>query len=352
VFPHGRAYSQSKLQAHFSKVLLHNPWYDNSVPSLLYEKEGKVLGFIGVVARPMLVGAKVVRVAASNHFMVDPCARCGMAGVELLSNLFAGAQDLTIAEAGDDSRRLWEALGGRTSFGRSLFWTRILRIGAYTLHRFSRENSPLAWIGRPISGVIDNIAARVGHGPLRQLPQVPEKELSEKDLLTCLSQYPSSASLRPIYDDHSLRWLLTVLDQKKMIGGLRKVAVHDNRQMIGWYVYYLSPGAVSTVLQIQAVPDRFDQVFRHLCYHAWRQGSIALTGRLEPRFTKELSRNHCFLHWRSWMLVHSRNPAMLSAFESGNAVFTALEGEWWISIEGEQPDDPARQRAATSSERK
>jgi hypothetical protein len=206
----------------------------------------------------------------------------------------------------------------------------------------SRKHVPLAWSGKPISQLIDVLSARIGPFRLSQGPELFEKELSDKELLTCLSQLPASTSLRPIYDEYSLNWLVAVLREKKTLGNLRKVAVYGSKhELIGWYIYYLHAHAVSTVLHINAAPGRLDHVFRHLCRHAWQGDSIALTGRLEPQFTKEFSRNLCLLHWRSWMLAHSRNPSLLAAIDSGNAFFTALEGEWWISIEGEQPGGPA-----------
>jgi len=147
-------------------------------------------------------------------------------------------------------------------------------------------------------------------------------------------------ALRPQYDEYSLNWLLTVLAEKQLLGRLRNVAVRGNlREIIGWYIYYLNVGGVSTVLQLNAAPAHVDRVFQHLCYHSWRHGSIALTGRLAPRFMKHLCDNHCALHWRSWMLVHSRNSKILEALDNPETSFTPLEGESWISVDGEIPDN-------------
>jgi hypothetical protein len=87
---------------------------------------------------------------------------------------------------------------------------------------------------------------------------------------------------------------------------------------------------------------RLDEVLNHISYHARRNGSIALTGRMQPAFTKEYSTNQCFLHWRSWMLLHSRDPKILESVENQDAFLTTLEGESWISIEGELADTDSR----------
>ena len=343
VFPQGRQYSQARLQARFNRVLLQNPWHDPSIPSLIYEQEGRIVGFLGVVVRPMMLGNVPLRVAVSNHFMVDPDSRSTKAGLSLLSKLFAGSQDLAIAESGDSSRKIWEMLGGRTSLSYSLYWTRLLRPARYVLYQLGRKAlpRPLDWLSRPFCNVADAIVTRVRQSPLYQQPQPAEEELSTKELIECVKRFSKTSALRPSYDEDSLNWLLETLGEKRVLGSLRKAVVRGERnEIIGWYIYYLNVTGVSTVLQIWSSPGRLDQILDHLCYHAWRRGSIALTGRLQPRFTKEYGANQCFLHWRAWMLVYSRDPKILEAVDHQDAFFTPLEGESWISVEGEIPDVP------------
>lgn len=341
VFSQGRQYSQSRLQARFNKILLQNPWYDPSIPSLVYEQEGRIVGFLGIVVRPMLLGSTPLRVAVSNHFMVDPDSRSTKAGLSLLSKLFGGPQDLAIAESGESSRKIWEALGGHTSLGYSLYWTRLLRPARYGLYQLERKALPgqLGLVGRPFCNLADAIVTRIKPSPLYQRPQPAEEELSSKGLLECMVRFSKPSALRPSYDECSLDWLLAVLAEKRELGTLRKAVVRgEQNKILGWYIYHLNTGGVSNVLQIWASPGGLSQVLDHLCYHAWRRGSIALTGRLQPRFAREYGPNHCFLHWRSWMLVHSRDPKILEAVDHQDAFFTSLEGESWISVEGEVPD--------------
>jgi hypothetical protein len=344
VFPIGRHYSWSRLHARFRRVLFQNPWCDDTIPSLLYEKDGKLLGFLGVVVRRMLLGTEIVRVAVSNHFMVEPSARATGAGIELLHRHFSGKQDLSVAESGDASRRIWEGVGGQTSFGYSLHWIRILRPARYCLYQLEKKriSRTLAWMFGPLCTGVDALAVRIPQGPFYQTAQAEEEELSESDLVHCLAGFPKPTALRPYYDENSLRWLLAVLAEKRLLGILRKVGMRDQQGAIsGWYIYYLDRQGVSTVLQLNAIPGCFDHVFQHLCHHAWRHGSIAVTGRLEPRFTKDLCGNQCMLRWRSWMLVHSRSPRIIEALHTKETFFSSLEGESWISVDGEPADKPS-----------
>ena len=236
VFHHGHQYSSARLSVRFSRVLLENPWYDPSISSVVYERDGKVCGFLGLVVRPMLLGSEVIRVATSNHFMVDASARRWMAGLELMRHLFAGPQDLTIAEAGDDSRKLWEALGGRTSFARSLFWTRVLRPAQYALYQLRKRGMrpDLSWALRLPCGVFDALAFRMLQSPLYQPPKNPGEEASEQALVGCLSQVKKRNALSPLYDEYSLKWLLAILSEKKLLGTLRKVIVRGSqREIVG-----------------------------------------------------------------------------------------------------------------------
>lgn len=343
VFPQGRQYSRDRLYARFDKVLLRNPWCDPSIPSLVYELKGRLVGFLGTVVRPMWLGAEPLRAAVCNHFMVDPDARFTRAGFELLSKHFAGVQDLSIAEAGDSSRKIWEALGGGISFSRSLHWTRLLRPAHYSLHQLETKAfaSPLSWVVRPFCSAIDACAARIRQSPLFQFPQPAEEELSEQDLLACIARFTKPSSLRPHYDERSLHWLLSLVAEKRLLGTLRKSLVRgDGGEIVGWYIYYLNPGKVSTVVQICASPGRIHEVLTRLSYHAWRGGSIALSGRLDPRFAKTFCDDQCLLHCRSWMLVHARNPKILKCLDYGkDTFFTSLEGEFWISVEEELWDN-------------
>jgi len=84
-------------------------------------------------------------------------------------------------------------------------------------------------------------------------------------------------------------------------------------------------------------------VLAHLFAHAWRRGAAAIEGRMEPRFSRELSRQHCsFLVPGLFVMAHSRNSELIGALGAGDAFFSRLEGEWWTSFSGEAP--PARQR--------
>jgi hypothetical protein len=101
---------------------------------------------------------------------------------------------------------------------------------------------------------------------------------------------------------------------------------------LGWYLYYAEPGGIGEVVQIAARDGSVDDVLDHLFYDAWRHGVVALSGQLQPRLLRALSDRSClFRHGGAWMLVHARDPELISVIHRGDAFLTRLDGEWWIN---------------------
>src|SRR5690349_11640691 len=131
------------LERYFHEVFFHNPWWDSSIASLVYE-EGQhgVVGFLGVVPRPMSVNGKPIQAAFGSSFVVHPKNR-GLAGLKLLVAFFEGKQDLAMTDTSNQlNQQIWVRLGGSTSAAHGLKWARPLRLGLYGLSmllRFGKE---------------------------------------------------------------------------------------------------------------------------------------------------------------------------------------------------------------------
>jgi hypothetical protein len=166
-------------------------------------------------------------------------------------------------------------------------------------------------------------------------PAIERRELEPAVLLSHMADVLHDIDLRPIYDLDSLTWLLGEASDKTSLGTLRARVVCRNGIPIGWYLYYLRPGAASEVLQIAARKGAFDVVLRCLLEEAKAGGASALRGRLDPRYLEELSVRHCWMRREgSAVLVHSRRPDVLDAIQRGSALLSRLEGEWWLRFRG------------------
>lgn len=337
VFGRRKGVSQPDLHSRFDEILFNNPWYDDGLPSLVYEDSaGGIVGFLGVVPRTMSYGGAPVKVAVSTQFMVEPDKRSSLAALQLLKSFLMGSQDLSIVDGATDSvRKLWEGLGGQSSHLHNIHWTHPLRPVRYVRHLLHGRSAsrPLAWLLTPFCGALDALATRMRKSPFyEKAPTDSGEDLRVDTIVESLPRFLKDTSLRPHYDQRSLAWLLDQAAEKGSPAPLRKVGVlRGKAELLGWYLYYVNPGKVSQVVQIVATQRSIDDVLAHLFYDAWSRGVVAVSGRLEPRFTRNLWDNRCLFHCCGPLtLVHSRDPELARAILTGDAFLTRLEAEWWM----------------------
>lgn len=325
-------------RAYFTRVFLDNPSCDPALPSLVYtDRDGRVIGFLGVVPRHMTIHGRRIVAAISSQFIVAPSPQTGLVALQLASAFLNGPQDLSISdEANDTSRRIWEGLGGATALWHSLYWTRPLRP--------ARLAASLVW-NRPGFGLLARMAApfvsladTFAAGLINRVPHAgPDGEAAEalnsRTMLAAMPRCAPSTPLRVDYDERTLAWLLTLAARRKRTGALRASVVRDHDRVVGWYLYHLDTDRTATVLQVAAEQDRTGDVLDRLFAHAFADGAIAASGRVDARDVHALTDRHCVLHRRGpWVLVKARHRELLRPFETGEASFTRFDGEWCLGF--------------------
>src|SRR5580658_3470546 len=189
-----------------------NPWVDSSFPSLVDEtRNGRIVGFLSVITRPMSLRGEPIRAAFGGNFVVHPEARTALSGMRLLKTYLAGKQDLSLTDsANDQSRRLLNGYGFSTILPFSLHWARPLRPSEYALYAiyhmgWPRLSACLKFAAKPFCSAADSMAAKLSSSPFRQtVPSLQAAELDVETLLACLDEFRSGYSLWPHYDSHSL----------------------------------------------------------------------------------------------------------------------------------------------------
>jgi hypothetical protein len=335
----GRLQSRDLLPDYFEQIFFHNPWYDEEIASLVYEDAGgKIVGFLGVTPRPMLMQRHPIRMAISLHYMVEPESRTSLAGIHLLKAFFAGPQDLSLTDgAGKVGRKVWEGVGGMTTYLYSQRWARILKPSQFVVSQLAKR-IPFA----TLASVLTPLCRLLDAGTTRLVPKYfpklnskhSEEELDTRTLLTYLPQLAGNRTIQPVYDDYSLQWVLNHARQMHLYGTLQRVLVRDQSgEVMGWYLYYLKSDDTSTVIQIVARKNSFNEILDHLFEHARRHGATALIGRLEAQYIQELSDKYCwFDRFSGWTLIHSKNSELLHAIQRGDAFLSRLEGEWCLQF--------------------
>ncbi len=336
-YPEHRWASQAACESYFQEMLFDNPWRDREFPSWVAEEDGRICGFYGVMPRPMLLRGRPIRVAVTCQFMVDPDPRYSLTALQLAKACLSGPQDLTLADGAHDlSQRIWTGIGGTAPLLYCLHWTRLLRPARYLLSLVEERAAvpvPLTLAARPLGALVDELAARLPPNRFyREEGELAEDALDPAAMLAHLPEVFDGNALQPVYDAHSLAWLLEQTARKTRHGSLRARAVIDGeRRLIGWYLYYIRAGGVSEVVQLAARNGSFGRVLQRLLADAWRHGAAAVRGRLDPRYAQELSHRHCWLRREgSWTLVHSRHADVMAAIHQGSAFLSRLEGEWWL----------------------
>ncbi len=333
-FPFDPPPAPDSLEKDFAEVFLDNPWADSELPSLVYDDgQGRVIGFLGVVPRPMTLGGMPILTAATSRLMVEP-ERRGLAALRLVQAFFAGSQDLSLADvATNESRVLWERLGGATAVPYSLEWFRPLAPAGATLGWLAHvaRSDALELAARSVGRVLDAALLRLG-GDLfrRRRPRAAAEPISDDELLRSLDTTDAAAVLRPRYDTVTLEWLLWMLG--RTLRNISKALVRDGDQVIGWYVYGVKQHRIAQVVRATAAPGRLNDVLGCLFDDAMSQGAVAVAGRLEPKQLGELDDRLCVLRRAPWILVHSRSRPILDVVARGDAVLSRMEGEWWMPL--------------------
>jgi hypothetical protein len=233
------------------------------------------------------------------------------------------------------SRRAWEASGGLALPLYGLQWRRLLRPARCALGRLpGMAGRVAAMVAAPMAIAADAYATRrMGLGRKSALLAQP---LTATSLFNALETFAAGYELRPRYDVPALEWLLARARARPRHGELQAQLLRQGGRIAGWFLYYLN-GSTSRVLQLAARPGREEAVLAHLFDHAWRRGSAAIEGRMEPRFSRELSRQHgSFLVPGLFVVAHSRSSELLGALGAGDAFFSRLEGESWRLPSGEE----------------
>ncbi len=341
VFRHTNTPAPESLAAYFAEIYLNNPWRDETINSLVYEHDGIILGFLGAIPFPMTLNGNHIQAVIGGNYMIDPEHPNPLAGVKILKKLMSGTQDITYSDtATATARKIWEGLSSESIQLYSMQWLKILRPAQFAVSMATRKTllSLLATLVKPFSFVTDKSLTAIPNSPFHlKKSNLYSEELSINQLLGAIHRVSSRSALKPQYTQQSLAWLITKAEEKKEYGPLRKIALFSSQNIMqGWYLYYPNSNNLGHVLQIGAEKQTINAVLSHLFNDAQRQGSLALAGRIEPRFIQEFSSHHCiFTHRNSSLVVHSKNNDIVNALYRGDTFFTRLEGEWWTRLQGD-----------------
>jgi hypothetical protein len=328
--------TEPALARFFRRTLIDQPWADATIrPLVAIDESGRAVGFVAAEVRRMRMSGRTLRFAWAAHTAVAPAARTHAVGLLLMRRLFEGPQDATLGDSASPlMEQMWLRLGGRRLDLKAIHWVRVFRPARVAAHVVAPRRPRLR---RGLCAVADGLDAVAGPAARRAMDAPPptsaaDEPLTPRAVVEAMPRVARQTALSPAYDERFLAWLLGELPRVKRRGELVARLVRDARgRVIGWYVYFLRPGWRSEVLQVVATGERtLGLVLDRLFGHAYAHGSAALRGRLEPGMLRAVAQRRCLLWYRGAAVAYARDPAVLAAIESGDALISRLDGEPWI----------------------
>ncbi len=343
-----RRQTQAALQTVFPRLFFRAPTAHPRMPGLVStDSSGRLTGMIAVATRELICGDQPLQASIGADLFVARTARSSMAGLALLKELLNGPQDVTIADvANNNTRQIWERLGGFVASSWNVNWIGILRPArlAAELLRERRGGRIPAAAMRPAARLLDRLVS--GRLSCRMIPvrgSLSEAPLTPELFSEHLTELTDDEQIRPVYSTAAAQWLWERLPYLTPDSGpVSAVAVSNSHgRLLGWYIYTLRPEGVARVAQIVARSGDAPAVISHLFARAHDAGAAAVAGRMQPRFQQMFIDRGCFLAGRqTCTLIHSRHPHVADAYQSGRAWLSVLDGEAPFNI-WNRPEDAA-----------
>lgn len=323
------------------RIYVENPGVDDEIKSLVaVDDNGRILGFLGVSVTDVSIDGRPGKMAGVFPSVVDPDAPTTVAAF-LLRKFMAGPQDFTFSDGGHTKfERIWELLGGRILQLQSMRWIKVFRPSRVALSNVSSRLKAVATLEpllKYVAGGSDLFLSATLRGRLAvtEAGEAYSVQPLTPALMASISEdILKQSRLRPIYREQQVAWqqkeMTKIVEQGEFRARLVRAA---NGSPVGWYIYYLNPGAISRVYSIEARPGHLDGVLGSLFWEADSEGAGALIGRMEPRLRGPLHRAGAFVHnGGSLQMAHSRDQTLIDDAELGRLAFSRLQGEnwyWW-----------------------
>lgn len=326
------------LTTYLHSLLFEQPERDADITSQVsVARNGELLGFICILPVRMGLGGRPVRAALAGSLMVGEPEKHPLAGAGLLRSFIKGPQELSFSETSNAiSLRMWEALGGSIAPLFSLEWIRLLRPAAAAL-AFLRDAIPAARLLRPLASPADYLLRAVT-GPTELHPvdaAVEDTAADDPALQSLIIRLAGQYRLAPQWSPDGLRWMLSLAGEKERYGPLICKIVRNRRgREAGCFLYYARPGGFAFVLQLLAETSEAGRVVDALLADAQARGCVALRGRLQPELIGPLQLRNCFFVNRSSLTYKTKDPEILAAIRSGDALLTGMSGESWTRLIG------------------
>jgi len=192
----------------------------------------------------------------------------------------------------------------------------------------------------PILAPFDGAARRLAHTWDNRRPRPPAMRRADDlvvEPMTAATLLEARLALAEVYspclvDDAALAtWQYDFLADYPSRGDFRWfIARRSDGAPVGWFLYYVRREQPSEVASVVAAPKWRHAVVAAMIEHAMRDGCTGLFGTTSAVMAHELIDAGAVIDGADRLLVSARDPAVLEALRSSQALVTGLESEIWI----------------------
>ncbi len=313
----------------YRDAFLEHPFPDCGMGSqVVLGPGGAVTGFLGIIPRRFRFRDRELRMAILGRFMFDPGTKDPLAPIRLVRKVLKGPFDFVWSDgANRQGMETFTASRARVVPILSLNWVRLLN-PLRGLAAMKRWDGSLPGRGfRILAFPLDLVGSRVlGRAGRRGLEGWETMDV--EGLLESIETASKPSILKPVYDHRECAWLLRFLERQDRRGRFLALEWQGTDPVSeAWVLAYLRPNGVLEVLQFGVRRGDPEAAFEALLAKAADLGAHAVTGRSDPRFQDLMWRHRAFLKQGSWAVLHTTDPELELAVQSGRAFLTALEGE-------------------------
>ena|GEM_PF-5826107 len=328
-----RAYTAPSIS-----MILDHRYRDHVAPSLVFELDGKVVGFVLTMCRPAIYNDDRVWLATTSHLAVEEESRPSLAAIHLLRAVAAGPQDATYIDRSNSAGRKAEQAAGFVPLpSHSLRWTRLMRPGDAASARLAQASrSPLLLRAGPL--LDRTMPNKVRNRLSAELPPRPTAiatgELTIDHVTQTGASLLDSPALHPVLDDAEHvrhEWDLLARAQRNA-QLVRRVLLSKRGDVVGWYLFFVDPHKRAEVVQFVAKRPAQRMAFLHLLHDLSETDAMDASGRLPLSLLYDIEDLGCKIttHEAS-TAIHTESSEIRSAFTQNKVWLSGLEGEVLIS---------------------
>ncbi len=321
------------------ELILNHRYSAHASPSLVFEQDGDVHGFVLVGCQPVVFSGERLWSASTSHLMVDPNARSSLAAVHLLRAVIEGPQDLVFVDRSNTAGRVaLQAAGFEQLPASSLRWRKVLQRGTARSQQLASRTRISISRATDVAQQGERLAGRLLRRSLHaELPESPRgisiEELTTEHVADNLSNMLTAADLHPDFSDIGhLEHTWRLIERSRPNSSIIAHAVLNPRgRTLGWYIMDINEFGHAEVVQMMAVDAHRRTVLLQALTQAQINNAVIVEGRLPLDLIYPASDLGCTVTSSEATSIHTSKPKLLDCFQQGRALLSPLEGEFLIN---------------------